>query len=82
MFSPFVPNFSLVPSYEEKIRYVPREKNGTEEKIRLQVPDRWAGAGGSGGPGWRAGMAGRAGMGAGPGRGGDVRVPTLKCALE
>ena len=53
-----------------------REKNGIEGKIRLQVPDRWAGAGRE----WRAGMAGRAGMGAGAGPGwggvGDVRVPT------
>ena len=57
-FSPFVPNFSLVPSCEGKIRYVP-EKNGTEGKIRSQVADRWAGAGRE----CRAGIAGRAGMG-------------------
>ena len=59
-FSPFVPNFSLVPSCEGKIRYVPREKNGTEGKIRSQVPDRWAGAGRDGGPG-RDGGQGRDG---------------------
>ena len=40
-----------------------QEKNGIEGKIRLQVPDRWAGAGRE----RRAGMAGRAGMGAGAG---------------
>ena len=75
-FSPFVPNFSLVPSCEGKIRYVPREKNGTEGKIRSQVPGRAAGLerAGSGGQGWRAGPGWRQG----PGRGGvgDVRVPT------
>ena len=73
-FSPFVPNFSLVPSCEGKIRYVP-EKNGTEGKIRSQVADRWAGAGrecraGMAGLPGLAGMAGRAGMGPGPVRGG------------
>ena len=38
-----------------------REKNGIEGKIRLQVPDRWAGAGRE----RRAGMAGRDGGRAG-----------------
>ena len=83
-FSPFVPNFSLVPSCEGKIRYVP-EKNGTGEKIqvRSQVPDRWAGADRK----WRAWtadrawMAGRAWMGAGAGQGGGESAwPYIKRA--
>ena len=69
-FSPFAQNFPLVSSCEEKIRYVPREKNGTvtEGKIWSQVPNRWAGAGRDdglgrdGGPG-RDGGRGRARVG-------------------
>ena len=51
------------------------------EKIRLQVPDRWAGAGRKG----RAGMAGLVGMGtgAGPGRGAGGRARScIKTRVE
>ena len=73
--SPFVPNFSLVPSRRRltrgKIQYVPK-KNHTERKNRFQVPDQ-AGPERAG-PRWgRAGM--RAGVGPGRGGRGDVRVP-------
>ena len=62
-FYPFVPNFSLVPSREGKIRNIPGKKLVLSQgKIRLQVPDLWAGAGWSG--------PGRDGGGQGPGRAG------------
>ena len=59
-----------------------RKKNGTDGKIRSQVPDRWAGAGRecwagmAAGQGWRTGPGGGPGPGRAGGGGVDVRVPT------
>ena len=71
-FSPFVPNFSFVPSREREKSGLSRNKNGTEGKIRSQVPDHWTEGVEGAGPGQWAGP----GWGPGPGRvAGDVRVP-------
>ena len=65
-FSPFVPNFSLVP-------VCPGKKTVLREKFGCRCRTAGLERAGSGGPGWRAGP----GWGPGPGRGvGDVRVPT------
>ena len=74
--------FPSFPHTRKKSGMFPGEKTVLRKKFGCRCRTAGLERAGSGGPGWRAGMAGRAGMGAGPGRGVDVRVPTLKCALE
>ena len=80
-FSPFVPNFSLVPVCSGK-KTVLREKFGC--RCRTAGLERAGMAGRDGAGAGMGGRAGRDGAGAGPGWGpgpgwggvGDVRVPT------
>ena len=68
-FSPFILNFSLVPSCEGKIQYVPEKKSVLREKFSRRCRTAELERTGGAGPRWRAGP----GLGPGRGRAGQGR---------